>query len=300
MTALVALGPILGEVGIIWMAYATGEVGSFHLIVKTYISKIEQLEAIYFSICPPIIKEIINFYKSITNLSCKTKGGFLEIPKLFCLVDAYKKYTNDYLITIFNYWNDRDIESLKGVINDVYQKALARGKQIFTKSTIMYKPISVSYALINGCDIAGNTSKGNNPFPFAKVGGICSMDGCDEGQNNKYCSCNHETPYTCPFESYKNNLTSCQASLLNIPSNSHQGQNSNSSVPKITSIDLMRKNILYWLNTMVGTNGCFQRSLGMKFGKCIQLDNSRLNISSWNPQNNKFVINSNTDTRLFK
>ena len=126
MKELVSRGPKLGEVGFTWMTYATGEVSSFNLIVLTYISKIEQLESLYFSICPPIIQAIIKFYKSIINLSCKTKGGFLEIPKLFCIVDAYKKYVNNYLITIFNYWNNSDTKRLKGVINDVYQKALDR------------------------------------------------------------------------------------------------------------------------------------------------------------------------------
>ena len=58
--------------------------------------------------------------------------------------------------------------------------------------------------------------------------------------------------------------------------------------------------MLYWFNTMVGTNGCFQRSLAMKYGKSIKLDEESLNISTWDTHRNKFVINNKVDENLFK
>ncbi len=284
-----------------WLAYATDMVTTFKSYVDNYVSEVEVYENLYFSAFPPILKNMCKFYKSQVNFNCSSKSGFLEINKIICQYRAHKEYSLQ-LLRLSGKWRDNNKDFLKSSVYDVYTKALANNITLFDSSLVFYKPVSVAYTLVNRCSmISSGTGNGNGSgsFPFAKVGGICTMDGCSASGSSTYCSCNSaNTNFICPFELQENNLTKCQASIITIPSGT-DNTNANNNMKRVQAIELMRKNILYWFNTMVGTNGCFQRSLGMKYGKCINFNGTSLSVNTWSPSNNKFNISAKANTNLF-
>ena len=359
-----AVSELGGPLGVeTFMTYATAFVTTFATNLAQYIAQIELLESIYYELFPDIIKEICKFYRYyFTIIVCQDKGGFLEIPKLLCHLNGYGQYL-EKLQEIGKAWILNSYGEIEGYVNEIYNTFLDNNKQLFNMNTILYKPVSISYVMKERCNIINHKSTtGNNNFPFSKVGGICTVDGCDSATSNKYCSCNTGTQFNCPFEQYNNNLTKCQASILKIPTQPksndrlYHGNNGTvncnvyckndkgwwpppkgsicvsgkvngiddpkwcnqlvgynkglqgcnckpkniGNIPKVQSIDIMRKNILYWFNTMVGTNGCFQRALGMKYGKCLSFNGKSLDITLWDPSKNKIDINKNANTNLFR
>ena len=72
------------------------------------------------------------------------------------------------------------------------------------------------------------------------------------------------------------------------------------NLPKVRVVTSMRENILYWFNTLVGTNGCFQRSLAMTYGKCLVLNTKNLKTTNWEPTKNKISVNKKTNQDLYE
>ncbi len=280
----------------IFMGYAISIVTTFSTNIATYIAEIELIESLYFAILPDIIQNMCKFYKYYyTTLECSEESGFLDIPKLFCHFSGYKEYL-EKIEELGNAWSNNSYDVLQESIKEIYQICLKYNVQLFNQNLVFYQPVSVSYTMTNSCSIMGNSSTNSNSvFPFAKVGGICTTDGCSSSGNSQYCSCAANTSYLCPFEIENNNLTKCQETITPITNNT----NNTDGVAKVKAIKLMRNKILYWFNSMVGTNGCFQRALGMKYGKCLQFNGGNLNITTWDPSSNKLSVNKNADTGLF-
>ena len=169
--------------------------------------------------------------------------------------------------------------------------------QFLSPSTPCFRATSIAFVMAQGCQITGIQNNQNNPqtsqnstFPWVKDStGFCAPYDCSNNQMNSSCACNDDNTYMCPFSVYHNNITPCQGSLKEIT------LTNNSNKPYAD----MKLWILVWLNSLVSANGCYQRALGMIYGKCVSLNKENLNLVFWDPNSNKLSFQKDSDNNLF-
>ena len=272
--------------------------------VNRYIELLTELSDQYLDILPEILKIILRtfipknkmtYYQNPNNWREGSPEGYYKvggegvsrIGVWRCIYDNWLDYQL-ILMAAVDAWGASNKNYFRTMINDKYKDQL---NKLLPNNLKVYRPISVAFAFTNSCGLTGQQQPQQRvDFPFAKATGEpCLPNGCNaDQQSNQYCSCRGDTPYQCPFESYSNNLTNCQATIQLDPTKATR------------AIDPMRNQILYWFNTLVGTNGCFQRSLAMAYGKCLGLNTESLNIATWEPSKNKIGVNKYTNQNVYQ
>ena len=254
------------------------------------------------AIMPPFMKDLGNILdKYMVEIPCKGKGGFLKIDYFQCKYSQNNK-KKDFIKNFSTAFLSANRKSIADQLKNYYNFCTTNNIKLFDPNQIIYKPVSVALVMPQSCGIISSNSQGpvTTSFPYAKIGGVCIDSGCDGDNASPYCACDSTRQYICPFSTYPKNLTACQQLSSNTPNVAIKDSVS-FSIPggKKADFDSLRSRILLWLNTFVGTNGCYQRSMGMNYGKCLTLNQKALQGFIWNPQDHSIKVNEEMDSKLF-